>query len=127
MNSKAKIIAILVGAAFAGPAFGVVAALELAPSRTDAEPATKVSAPIEHKPEIMIARITRELVDGTSCSVGAFNNATGRISGMTNPCSSMSRKNDTSPAAPMGTIHRLEAIQNSFFEKNEAKPHSNSK
>jgi hypothetical protein len=125
MNSKVKIIAILVAAALAGPAFGVVAALELAPSHADLVSAPKTTAPIEHKPEVMIARITRELIDGTSCSVGAFNNTTGLIYGMANPCSSMSRKKDTSAAAPMGTIHRLEAIQDSFFEKNKANPNSN--
>jgi hypothetical protein len=98
-----------------------------APAHTDGEAAAKASAPIEHKPDVMYARITRELIDGTSCSEGAFNNTTGRITGIANPCVSMSRKNDTSAAAPIGTIHRLEAIQDSFFEKNEAKPASSPK
>jgi hypothetical protein len=127
MNSKIKIIAILVGAALAGPAIGVVAALKFAPSHADAESMAKTSAPIEHKPEVMYARISRELIDGTSCSVGAFNNTTGRITGLVNPCYSMSRKDDASVAAPMGTIHRLEAIQDSFFEKNEVKSDSSTK
>jgi hypothetical protein len=121
VDSKVKIIAILVGAALAGPAIGTVAALKFAPARADTEPVAKVGAPIEHKPEVMFARITRELIDGTSCSVGAFNNATGRITGLVNPCYSMSRKTDPSAAAPMGTIHRLEAIQDSFFESSDAK------
>jgi hypothetical protein len=127
MNSKVKVIAILVGAALAGPAIGFVSALKFAPSQTDAESAANASAPIQHKPEVMYARITRELIDGTSCSEGAFNNTTGQITGIANPCNSMSRKNDTSAAAPMGTIHRLEAIQDSFFEKNEAKSNSSIK
>jgi hypothetical protein len=101
--------------------------LKFAPARADTEPVAKVGAPIEHKPEVMFARITRELIDGTSCSVGAFNNTTGRITGLVNPCYSMSKKDDPSPAAPMGTIHRLEAIQDSFFEKNEAKESSDAK
>jgi hypothetical protein len=126
MNSKAKIIAILVVAGIAGPAFGVAAALVFAPAHTDTESVAKVGAPIEHKPEVMIAKITRELIDGTSCSVGVFNNATGRISEAANPCSSISIKNDPSAAAPMGTIHRLEAIQDSF-ENKDPKPNSESK
>jgi hypothetical protein len=71
----------------------------------------------EHEPQVMIAKISRELIDETSCSVGAFNNANGRILGAADPCPFMARKNDTSAAAPMATIHGLEAIQDSFFVK----------
>jgi hypothetical protein len=123
MNSKAKIIAILVGAALAGPAFGVFAALKFAPSQANTESEAKASAPIEHKPEVMIAKITRELIDGTSCSVGEFNNATGRMSERGDTCSAL-RREDTSVLAPMGTIHRLEAIQNSFLEDEAPKPNT---
>jgi hypothetical protein len=121
MRSWAKIVAIPGTAGFVGPVCGIIAALLLNPAPQRAIATANSNASGEYrKPEAITGRITWELADGTRCFLGQFNNATGRISGMGDTCS-VSIGDSTGVLAPMGTIHRLESIQKSFFEDKEVK------
>ncbi len=60
------------------------------------------------------AKIMVQLHDGRTCSLGSFNNTTGRVSEPGNRCAETKDDND---GRPMGTVHRLEKIQKSFNGK----------
>jgi hypothetical protein len=60
------------------------------------------------------AKILVQMPDGRTCSLGAFNNTTGRVSDTKDHCAVVS---DDSDGRPMGTVHRLEKIQKSFNGK----------
>jgi hypothetical protein len=60
------------------------------------------------------AKIMVQMPDGRTCSLGSFNNTTGRVSDTKDHCAVVS---DDSDGRPMGTVHRLEKIQKSFNGK----------
>jgi hypothetical protein len=112
---KTKILAIFLVAGLVGPACGYIAALLL----KSAGAANPASSSEQRMPEVMAARISRKLADGTSCTIGQFNNATGRISEMGATCA-VSKTNNISLAPSIEPSHRLKTIHDSFFEGDEA-------
>jgi hypothetical protein len=57
------------------------------------------------------AKITNDL--GSTCSTGAFDNKTGRITHSDEPCETVSRDANGVPI-PVGTMHRLDSISKAF-------------
>ena len=62
-------------------------------------------------------KIVVELADGTKCFRGTFNNATGQLSGGQKDHCEKPILDSAGVALPSGTIHRLDSIQRSFFNR----------
>jgi hypothetical protein len=62
-----------------------------------------------------VAPTTAKITDDRSgtCSTGAFDNKTGRVTRSNDPCDTILRDSNGVPI-PAGTIHRLDAISKSF-------------
>jgi hypothetical protein len=87
----------------------VIAAHSLISGHSSRAPEIAMTSP---ERDLRTARITRD-IDGKGCEQNTFDNQTGRMNRSLQPCDATEYDSNGVPI-PLGTIHRLDAINKSF-------------